>query len=165
MWGASRVSFAVPGERSVGSNAVNVAVLGEHSRRSDGAAAGSSPRTIGLLEGIETHVSKNLANVGMMTDLVEGMEGVRSALGARRDYGGARTARATAGERAGITGSSHHVVTRFSSNISSGDSSRARMSYLDAVLSAPARAPAAALVARCSAPSSAAVGLCMYDDG
>ena len=39
------------------------------------------------------------------------------------------------------------------------------MSYLDAVLSAPARAPAAALIARCSAPSSAAVGLCMHDDG
>ena len=36
------------------------------------------------------------------------------------------------------------------------------MSYLDAVLSAPARAPAAALVARCSAPSSSAVGLCMH---
>ena len=37
--------------------------------------------------------------------------------------------------------------------------------YLDAVLSAPARAPAAALVARCSSPSSAAVGLCMHGDG
>ena len=44
------------------------------------------------------------------------------------------------------------------------ESSRACMSYLDAVLSAPARAPAAALVARCSAPSSAAVGLCMHGD-
>ena len=39
------------------------------------------------------------------------------------------------------------------------------MSYLDAVLSAPARAPAAALVARCSAPSSSAVGLCMHAHG
>ena len=39
------------------------------------------------------------------------------------------------------------------------------MSYLVAVLSALARAPAAALVARCSAPSSAAAGLCMHDDG
>ena len=41
------VSVAVPGDHSLGSNAVTVAVLGEHSRRSDGAAAGSSPRTIG----------------------------------------------------------------------------------------------------------------------
>ena len=55
------VSVAVPGEHSPGSNAVNVAVLGEHSRRSDGAAAGPSPRTTGLLQGIETDVSKNLA--------------------------------------------------------------------------------------------------------
>ena len=88
-----------------------------------------------------------------------------TALGARRDYGGARTAPATAGESVGIIGFSRDVVTRFSSKNSSGESSRARMSYLDAVLSAPARALAAALVARCSAPSSAAVGLCMHDDG
>ena len=33
----------------------------------------------------------------MITDLVEGMEGVRSALGVRRDYGGAPTAREMAG--------------------------------------------------------------------
>ena len=39
------------------------------------------------------------------------------------------------------------------------------MSYLDAVLSAPARAPAAALVARSVAPSSSAVGLCMHAHG
>ena len=48
---------------------------------------------------------------------------------------------------------------------SSGESSRACRSYLDALLSAPAHALAAALVARCAAPSSAAVGLCMHDDG
>ena len=54
------------------------------------------------------------------------------------------------------------VVTCSSSINSSCGSSRACMSYLDAVLSAPARAPAAALVARCSAPSSSAVGLCMH---
>ena len=100
---------------SLGSNAVTVAVLGEHSRRSDGAAAGSSPGTIGLLEGLESDDSKNLANVGTMTDLVEGMEGVRSAFGVRRDYGGGMTAHATAGENVGIIGSSHDVVTRFSS--------------------------------------------------
>ena len=64
------VSVAVPDEHSLGSNAVTVAVL----------------------EGIESDDSKNLASVGMMTDLVEGMEGVRSALGVRR----ARTARETA---------------------------------------------------------------------
>ena len=46
-----------------------------------------------------------------------------------------------------------------------GESSRACMSYLDALLSALARAFAPALVARCAAPSSAAVGLCMHDDG
>ena len=56
-------------------------------------------------------------------------------------------------------------VARLSFMYSSGESSRARMSYLDALLSAPARALAAALVARCSAPSSAAVELCMHDDG
>ena len=48
---------------------------------------------------------------------------------------------------------------------SSGASSHACVSYLDALLSAPARAPAASVVARCAAPSSAAVGLCMHDDG
>ena len=78
---------------------------------------------------------------------------------------GGKPAHATAGESDRNLGSSHDVVTRFSSINSCGESSRARMSYLDAVLSAPARAPAAALVARCSAPSSAAVGLCMHDDG
>ena len=77
---------------------------------------------------------------------------------------GGRTAHATAGERVGIIGSSNDVVTRFSSINSCDESSRSRMSYLDAVLSAPARALAAALVARCSAPSSAVVGLCMHDD-
>ena len=57
------------------------------------------------------------------------------------------------------------VVACSSSFNSSCGSSRACMSYLDAVLSAPARAPAAALVARCSAPSSPAVGLCMHAHG
>ena len=120
------------------------------SRQSDG---------VGSLEfeDLETDVSK--------TVLVDGMEDVSSTLGARRNYGGGRTAHATAGESVGIIGSSHDVVTRFSSINSWDESSRARMSYLDAVLSAPARAPAATLVARCSAPSSAAVGLCMHDDG
>ena len=56
-------------------------------------------------------------------------------------------------------------VSRLSFMNSSGESSRACMSYFDALLSAPARAPAAALVARCSAPLSAAVGLCMHDGG
>ena len=75
------------------------------------------------------------------------------------------TAHATAGESVGIIGYSLDVVTRSSSINSLCGSSRACMSYLDAVLSAPARAPAAALVARCSAPSSLAVGLCMHDSG
>ena len=109
------VSVAVPGEHTPGSNAVTVAVLGEYSRRSDGAAAGSSPRTIGFLEGIESDDSKKLANVGMITDLVEGMEGVRSALGVRRDCGGARTARETAGESEGIIGSSRLSESDFPS--------------------------------------------------
>ena len=78
---------------------------------------------------------------------------------------GGKPAHATAGESDRNLGSSHDVVTCFSSINSYGESSRARMSYLDAVLSAPARAPAASLVARCSAPSSAAVGVCMHDDG
>ena len=48
---------------------------------------------------------------------------------------------------------------------SSGASSHACVSYFDALLSAPARAPAASVVARRASPSSAAVGLCMDDDG
>ena len=58
-------------------------------------------------------------------------------------------------------------VSRLSFMNSSGESSRActSYSYIDALLSAPAPTPAAAFVARCSAPFSAAVGLCMHDDG
>ena len=85
---------------------------------------------------------------------------VRSAFGARRGSGGGRTASATAGAL-----DSRDFVTCASSLNSSCGSSRACMSYLDAVLSAPARAPAAALVARSSAPSSSAVGLCMHAHG
>ena len=96
---------------------------------------------------------------------MDGMEDVSSTLRARRDTGGGRNAHATAGESVGIIGSSCDVVTRASSFYSSCGSSRACMSYLDAVLSAPARAPAAALVARCSALSSSAVGLCMHAYG
>ena len=71
----------------------------------------------------------------------------------------------TAGDSVGIIGSSRDFVTCSSSFNSSCGSSRACMSYLDAVLSAPAGAPAAALVARRSAPSSSAVGLCMHAHG
>ena len=76
-------------------------------------------------------------------DLGDGIVAVRSTLGARRDSGGGRTAHATEGERVGIIGSSRDVVTCASSFHSSCGSSRACMSYLDAVSSAPARAPAA----------------------
>ena len=55
-------------------------------------------------------------------------------------------------------------VTRLSSN-SSGVSSRACVSYLDALLSAPARAPAALTAARRVAPFSAVVGLDMHGNG
>ena len=48
---------------------------------------------------------------------------------------------------------------------SSGVSSHACASYLDALLAAPARAPAASTAARRVAPSSAVVGLGMHDDG
>ena len=50
-------------------------------------------------------------------------------------------------------------VTRLSSSNSSGASSHACVSYLDALLAAPARAPAAS-----AARTSAVVGLCMHDD-
>ena len=112
---------------------------------------------ISEFEGMETDVSKSVP--------MDGIVAVRSTLGARRDSGGGRTAHATAGESVGIIGSSRDFVTCASSFNSSCGSSRACMSYLDAVLSAPARAPAAALVARCSAPSSSAVGLCMHAHG
>ena len=55
-------------------------------------------------------------------------------------------------------------VTRLSSN-SSGVSSHACVSYLDALLSAPARAPAALTAARRVAPFSAVVGLGMHGHG
>ena len=48
---------------------------------------------------------------------------------------------------------------------SSGVSSHASASYLDALLAAPARAPAASTAARRVAPSSAVVGLGMHDEG
>ena len=140
----------VPGEHSHGENDVIVAVPG-------GAAA------IGF-EGIESHDSKNLAHDGMVHDLAQGLEDVCPLPGVRRDYGRGQTAHATAGESKRIIVASD-VVTRASSFNSSCGSSRACMSYLDAVLSAPARAPAAARVARCSAPSSSAVGLCMHAHG
>ena len=55
-------------------------------------------------------------------------------------------------------------VTRLCSN-SSGVSSHACVSYLDALLSAPARAPAALTAARRVAPFSAVVGLGMHGNG
>ena len=85
---------------------------------------------------------------------------VRSALGASRVSGGGRCASAAAGAL-----DSREFVTCASSLNSSCGSSRACMSYLDAVLPAPARAPAAALFARSVAPSSSAVGLCMHAHG
>ena len=59
----------------------------------------------------------------------------------------------------------HDVVTRLSSTNSSGASSHACVSCLDAMLAAPARAHAASSVACRTARTSAAVGLCMHDDG
>ena len=59
----------------------------------------------------------------------------------------------------------HCGVTRLSSSNSSGVSSHACVSYLDALLAAPARAPAALAAARRVAPFSAVVGLGMHDDG
>ena len=56
----------------------------------------------------------------------------------------------------------HCGVTRLSSSNSSGVSSHSCVSYLDALLAAPARAFTAA---RCVAPSSVVVGLVMHDDG
>ena len=59
----------------------------------------------------------------------------------------------------------HCGVTRLSSPNSSGVSSHACVSFLDALLAAPARAPAALTAARRVAPFSAVVGLGMHDDG
>ena len=56
-------------------------------------------------------------------------------------------------------------VTRLSSSNSSGVSSHACVSYFDALLAAPARAPAALTAARQVAPFSAVDGLGMHDDG
>ena len=81
---------------------------------------------------------------------------------ARFEPGGGLVSRAGDSERIFVASDG---VTCSSPFNSSCGSSRAYMSYLDAVLSAPARATAAALVARCSAPSSSAVGLCMHAHG
>ena len=59
----------------------------------------------------------------------------------------------------------HCGVTRLSSSNSSCVSSHACVSYLDALLAAPARAPAALTAARRVAPFSAVDGLGMHDDG
>ena len=105
-----------------------------------------------------------------------GMHGVRSVLGVRRGSGRAGTARVTAGEsgisgllegpesdfsknlaestaadecaRPGQNSRFHCGVTRLSSSNSSGVSSHACVSYLDALLAALARAPAASTAAR-----------------
>ena len=77
-------------------------------------------------------------------------------------------AKSTAGDdcaRPGQNSRIHCGVTRLSSSNSSGVSSHACVSYLDALLAAPARAPAAFTAARRVAPSSAVVGLGMHDDG
>ena len=58
----------------------------------------------------------------------------------------------------------HDVVTRLSSTNSPGASQPACVSYHDALLAAPARAPAASSVARRTARTSV-VGLCMHGDG
>ena len=122
-------------------------------------------------------------------DLDEGMDDVRSLHG---DSGRAGTARATAGEkgiiglleepesvcskdlaestatdkcaRPGHNSRIHCGVIRLSSN-SSGVSSHACVSYLDALLAAPARAPAALTAARRVALHSAVVGLGVHEDG
>ena len=59
----------------------------------------------------------------------------------------------------------HCGVKRLSSPNSSGVSSHACVSFLDALLVAPARAPAALTAARRVASFSAVVGLGMHDDG
>ena len=81
---------------------------------------------------------------------------------------GARPPCAGVGSLSGTKVGRPHVNSRIQFGVSvnpTGASSHACASYLDALLSAPARAPAASVVARRSAPSSAAVGLCMHDDG
>ena len=124
--------------------------------------------------------------------IFEGIDDVCSLHGDCRESGCVGTARATAGEK-GINGllevpesdfsknlaestateefarPRHNSrfpcgVTRLSSN-SSGVSSHACVSYLDALLSAPARAPAALTAARRVAPFSAVVGLGMHGNG
>ena len=134
----------------------------------------------------DLHVSSQVAEPG------PGSDDVCSLHGDCRESGRAGTARATAGEkginglleepesdfsknlaestatdecaRPGHNSRFHCGVTRLSSN-SSGVSSHACVSYLDALLSAPARAPAALTAARRVAPFSAVVGLGMHGHG
>ena len=71
----------------------------------DTAAAGASTGTTGLLEGMETKLRDGIKD-SLATNKRDlgGMEGVRSALGVRREFGGARTVLETAGEMKGIIG-------------------------------------------------------------
>ena len=141
------------------------ACVGESSRRGNAAGSRSSgpwvpraARCANLDHAAMTKLSAEEKDAFAFSNrhLGDGIVAVRSTLGARRESGGGRTAPATAGEL-----DSRDSVTSFNSSCGS---SRACMSYLDAVLSAPDRAPAAALVARSSAPSSA-VGLCVHAHG
>ena len=75
---------------------------------------------------------------------------------------------ARVGSRSGTKGGKPCVKARIQDGVfvnSSGVSCHACVSYLDALLAAPARAPGASTAARRFAPSSAVVGLGMHDDG
>ena len=153
----------------VGGSVGHSVCVGESSRRGNAADSRSSgplvPRaarrsTLEHAAMTKLSAEEKDASAFCKRDVGDGIVAVRSAFGARRGSGGGRNAPATAGDL-----DSRDFVTCASSLNSSCGSSRACMSYLDAMLSAPARAPAAALVARSLAPSSSAVGLCMHAHG
>ena len=68
----------------------------------DAAAAGANTGTTGLLEGMETKLRDGIKD-SLATNKrdLDGMQGVRSALDVRRDFGGAQTVLETAGEMKG----------------------------------------------------------------
>ena len=72
-----------------------------------------------MLEGMETKLRDGMKDsvASNKRDLDDGMEGVRSALGVRRDFGGARTVLETAGEMKGIIGLPEGVESDSSKNL------------------------------------------------
>ena len=125
------------------------------------ATAGENEGITGLLEVTESRRFTNLHETAGENGIIGLLEEPESACSKNLAESTATDECARPGQNSRI----HCGVTRLSSSNSSGVSSHACVSYLDALLAAPARAPAALTAARRVAPFSAVDGLGMHDDG